>query len=354
MTPAPLNSAAPAEPPAGSARRGWLSVLFGAAVSLVAFWLIARSVDFNLTLGVLGSSQWVFVFAAVLAQLGAMGFSVRRWQVLLRPYPTRFWMLTQIFFSAHLLNTILPIKLGTVARVLLAAETANLNVGFVLGSVALEKVLDTFVMLLLLLLLTPFVPMPVWMRDSLAVSVFLVVAAVIALASARRLREPLLSRLARLERQIFKHESVRVTSFVRGILESLNNLTRRREAAVVIAWTMAIWLVGWAVNQLLFAALGIDVPWSASLFVIVVLQVGTRVPALPANLGVFHFLVILALGVYGVDESAALAYAILLHLVVFVIPAVLGAGLAVPLGARLIRLVADKRARSIELGATNL
>lgn len=346
MTPTPLEQSS--LPPATPARRSWISIALGAAVSLVAFWLIARSVDLNLTLTTLSASNPGFVVAAALVQLGAMGLSVRRWQVLLSPYPTRFWTLTQIFFGAHLLNTILPFKLGTVARVLLAAETEKLNAGFVLGSVALEKLLDTFVMLLLLLALTPFVPMPEWVRDSLTLSVLLVVVAVIALASVRRLREPLLVGLAQLERRIFKRESVRLAEFVKGILESLANLTQRREAVGVLFWTILIWLAGWAVNQLLFFALGMDVPWSAAWFVMVVLQIGTRVPALPANLGVFHFLVILALSVYGVDTSAALAYAILLHLIVFVIPAILGAGFAVPLGGRLVRLVTDKNARAIQ------
>ncbi len=348
MTPAPLEQgAAPTTTPAPPARRGWISVAVGAVISLVAFWLILRGVDLNLTLAILSSSQWVFVLAAVLAQMGAMGIATRRWQALLGPYPTRFWTMTQIFFSAHLLNTLLPLKLGTVARVLLAAETEKLNVGFVLGSVALEKVLDTCVMLLLLLALTPFVPMPVWVRDSLTASVLLVLVGLIALASVRRLREPLLSGLARMEQRIFKRESVRLANFVRGILESLTNLTRQREARAVLFWTAVIWAVGWLVNQLLFLALGMDVPWSAAPFVMVVLQIGTRVPALPANLGVFHFSVILALSVFGVDESTALAYAILLHLVVFIFPALVAPIFAVPLGSRIFRLVTDKNARAL-------
>lgn len=348
MTPAPLEQPSlPAATPAPPERRGWISLALGAGTSLVAFWLILRSVDLNLTFEILSSSQWVLVLAACLMQMGAMGVGARRWQALLTPYPTRFWTLLQILFSAHLLNTLLPFKLGTVARVLLAAETEKLNVGFVLGSVALEKVLDTFVMLLLLLLLTPFVPMPVWVRDSLTASVLLVVVGLIALASVRRLREPLLTALARLERRIFKRESVRLSDFVRGILESLANLTQQREAMVVLGWTVVIWAIGCTINQVLFYALGINLPPSAAIFVMVVLQIGTRVPALPANLGVFHFLVILALSVYGVQQSTALAYAILLHLVVFIVPAVVAVGFAVPLGARLVRLVTDKNARAL-------
>lgn len=328
-------------PARASNRKTWLSLAIGALVSGIALWLIARSVDLEATRAALASANlfW-FAFAFVL-QSAAMLVSVRRWQALLQPYPTRYWRLTQIYYVGHLLNTVLPAKLGTVARVLLAAEQENLNVGFVLGSVAIEKVLDTLVMLVLFILLMPFAPLPEWARDSLGASALLVLLGVIVLVSATRFREAILQWLARIEQKIFGRETPRVTAFARGLLESLVNLTRRREAFAVLGWTALIWILGISVNYVLLRALDLNVSWSAALFLLVVLQIGTRVPALPANLGVFHYLVILALGVYDVNESAALAYAILLHLVVFVLPALIGALCALPLSARLTRLVGD-------------
>lgn len=320
-------------------RRAWLSLGLGAFLSALAFWLIARSVNLDATLAALASSQLSWVLLAFILQIGATLSSVRRWQILLQPYPTHFWSLTQILFVAHLLNTLLPAKLGTVARVLLAAEEEKLNVGFVFGSVALEKVLDTLVMLVLFLALAPFAPLPEWARDALGASVLVVLLGVVVLASVSRVREPLLSVLARGEAKLFGARSQRLTAFARGMLESLANLRGRREAFSVLLWTAMIWALGIAVNYVLFLALGLVLPWSAAIFILVVLQIGTRVPALPANLGVFHYLVILALGVYRIPESDALAYAILLHLVVFILPAFLGAACALPLSARLTALV---------------
>ncbi len=346
MTPASMEQTGNAPQALPNARRTWLSLLLGALVSGGAFLLILRSVDLYATFAAVASSIGYFVVAAVMVQMIAMGLAVVRWRVLLQPFPTSFRRLTQVFFSAHLLNTLLPVKLGTVARVLLAAESEKLNVGFVLGSVAIEKVLDVVVMLVLLLGLAPFVPMPGWVRDSLMVTVLTVVVVLVALVLVGRLREPLLNWLSRTESRILGNSSTRVTGFVRGLLMSLENLTQRREAVPVLLWTAAIWLAGGAVNQLLFWALGIGVPWSAAWFVIVVLQFGTRIPALPANLGVFHYLVILALGVYGVDQSEALAYAILLHLVVFIVPALVGAVMALPLSTRLFALASGRLSKA--------
>lgn len=327
-------------------RGTWVSLGIGALLSVIAFGLIARSVNVEATFAALASAQLGWFVLAFVLQVGAALSSVRRWQVLLQPYPTRFAGLAQVYFVAHLLNTLLPAKLGTVARVLLAAEEEKLNVGFVLGSVAIEKVLDVLVMLVLFLLLAPFAPLPEWARDSLGVSAFLVLAGIVLLVLVGRIREPLLNALERAEVKVLGARAPRLTGFVRGLLESLANLRERREALAVLGWTAVIWTLGSAVNHALFRAVGIDVPWSAAIFLMVVLQIGTRVPALPANLGVFHYLVILALGVYGVPESAALAYAILLHLIVFILPAFIGAACAVPLSARVYDLVAAQLRRA--------
>jgi hypothetical protein len=51
---------------------------------------------------------------------------------------------------------------------------------------------------------------------------------------------------------------------------------------------------------------------------LVVLQVGTAVPSSPGRIGVFQYLVILALSIFAVDKNVALGYSIVLYLVVYV------------------------------------
>lgn len=330
--------------------RGWLALAVGALISVAAVWLIASNVNLNAVAAALAAGQWQFIALACIVQLAAMLISNWRWQVLLRPYPTRFLGLGQVYFVAHLLNTILPFKLGTVARILLAAESENLNAGFVLGSLVTEKVLDIAFVIVLIVVLTPFAPLPAWVAGSLTASFVLLLVALLALAAVRRLRDPFLAWCACVETRLFPKrapgQDPPLTRLMRGLLENLANVTQRRELLPLLGLTLIIWLGGAIVNQLLFIALGLDVPWSATWFLIVALQVGTRVPALPANLGVFHYIVILALGLYGIAESPALAYAIVLHLVVFIIPALIGAVCALPLTARLLLLVTHSLRRT--------
>jgi len=51
---------------------------------------------------------------------------------------------------------------------------------------------------------------------------------------------------------------------------------------------------------------------------LVVLQVGMAVPSSPGRIGVFQYLVILALSIFAVDKNVALGYSVVLYLVIYV------------------------------------
>ena len=82
-------------------------------------------------------------------------------------------------------------------------------------------------------------------------------------------------------------------------------------------------------NYLLLKASGIEVPYVAALFLMVVLRIGEAPPSLPGKLGVFHYLVVLALSVFGVDRTPALSYAFVLYAVAVVPIVIAGAILLV-------------------------
>ena len=52
---------------------------------------------------------------------------------------------------------------------------------------------------------------------------------------------------------------------------------------------------------------------------------GVAVPSAPGKLGVFHYLCTVALSIFGVERSGAIAYAVLLHALVFSPLSLLGA-----------------------------
>jgi hypothetical protein len=93
---------------------------------------------------------------------------------------------------------------------------------------------------------------------------------------------------------------------------------------VLAGWSLLIWAMTAFLNQLILWCLGIDVPLVAPLLLLVVLQIGVRVPSSPGSIGVFHYLSVVTLGLFGVEKELALSYGVLLHLVTYLPPSLLG------------------------------
>jgi uncharacterized membrane protein YbhN (UPF0104 family) len=80
---------------------------------------------------------------------------------------------------------------------------------------------------------------------------------------------------------------------------------------------------------------GIGAPFSAALFLQAFIALGTAVPALPGFFGVFEYMSVQGLGVYGVTQEQAATWAIGYHLFSFVPITVIGAYYFTRLGVRL-------------------
>ena len=97
-------------------------------------------------------------------------------------------------------------------------------------------------------------------------------------------------------------------------------------------------LVNWHLGRLwgrqLRSLLALHAPasWLAAFFLLVVLQLGIAVPSSPGRVGVFHYLSVQALAVFAVGGATAVSFAIILHLISIILPAVLGAALTWKMG----------------------
>jgi hypothetical protein len=96
-------------------------------------------------------------------------------------------------------------------------------------------------------------------------------------------------------------------------------------AGSVLAWTILIFVLAAAGNQLMLRALELQLPISAGFAILVVLQAGSVPPSLPGRLGIYNYLTVLTLGLYGIDRAEAATYSIALYIVAYVPKVILGA-----------------------------
>lgn len=293
--------------------------LLGLALSAAAVTLAVRGVNLSDVAASLGQASLPLLLAAVASALAATVLSSVRWRLLLWPHSAPLGRLTAIFFVSQLCNAVLPGKLGAPLRAALTSRAAGAALAFTLGSVVIERVLDSALIAALSAALLVLLPVPEAVgsvgREAVLIALAVLLSIVMAAVLKPRLAAPLRSLIARL----------RLPASLSGALDALDVLRQRRVYAPLFVLSLIIWLLGALTNDLALRAMHISLPWWTSLLLLVALQLGGKIPSSPGNIGVFHYIAILVLTSLGVEQSIALAYAVALHAVVFIAPALVGA-----------------------------
>lgn len=299
--------------------------LLGLGVSLTCLALAFRGVNASAVVSTLTRTDLVLGGIAFFSAMLATAGSTMRWRELLSPYQPRPARLFQVFMISHLANTLLPWKLGTFLRAYLAADVEGIGLGFVMGTVVVERLLDALIVAVLFLLIIPTVALPQFLHNS-GVGISLAIIPMFLLLLAMLHLRP--SWLPRLRQRILGNSPTPrnwPARFLQQGLQSLDVLARLDQYLPILAWSLVIWSAGALANAFALRAMGISVSYLVPVVLLVTLQIGNKVPTVPANIGVFHYVTVLTLGLFGIDRTAALSYAFMLHAVVFLAPAVVGA-----------------------------
>jgi uncharacterized protein (TIRG00374 family) len=286
----------------------------GFAISAVFLFLALRRVDW--------AEVWTSWQAARLPGLAggatllvaAWLVSAIRWKVILAPAPSVTIRDAFSFITiGYLANTILPLRLGDLARATLIGRQRGLGISRALGSMALERVMDIGALLAVVLALTALMEIPLNIRAGIATmagGAGTLLVGLVALALNR-------ARLAWVERQLARvlpsALAARAVTLADRFCHGLTVLHRPARLLGVYALSLGVWGVTGAATLVWVRAFNLDVPWFAGLFVLVVINLGSAIPSSPGYVGVYHFLAVLALGAWRVEHGPALAYAIGTH-----------------------------------------
>ena len=298
----------------------------GSLLSLVALLWLAFTTDWAEAWEALKAADYRLVLLAVGLNLLTIPLRTWRWRLMFPPLRRPgFRSLTSIMLIGQALNVFTPFRLGDLVR---ASLVETENTAFVLGTQMLRIALDLFVLAGLVLVLLFQVRLPAWWRgpgELLLVTSVLALLGLAGLIAGRRYVIRLLTRLdARWPFSRGRTGLAMGAEFIR----SLEIFSQPILIMTLVAGTIIIWALYATVNYILLGAVGAPLSWLAAVFLLVVLQLGVAIPSSPGRVGVYHYLAVQALGVFGVDQGTAVTYAVLLHLISVMIPAGLGAILA--------------------------
>jgi hypothetical protein len=271
-----------------------------------------------------------FVAAALSLNLASVFFRVIRWRILLQDRFVSSWgKLTVALLVGQAVNVVAPARLGDLARAtLISAEGA----AYTLGTIALEGFLDLLMLAALALFSFSRVALPIgWQkagRGLLATAGIVLVAMVLIVAGRRWIADALEQLLGRWQHPLAK----RAWEAIDQTLTSLRIMRKPSQFLIALVCTISIWALYGAVNYVLFEAVSTQVPLLVPFFLLVVLQLGVAVPSSPGRIGVFHYLCVQTLALFGLGGAMATSYAVMLHLISVVTPMALGTLLAWRLG----------------------
>jgi len=322
-------------------RRFWL----GIAISVACLYLAFRNVRWAELVVALRAVNWPILALAALTIVVDTVLRSLRWRGLLTPVGTVSTSDAFDFLNIGVLaNSVLPLRAGEFIRAILLGEKRDLSKSAVFATVVVERVFDVLMLVILAVVLMAAMPLhPAVKRTVLIFGIAGVVMMVLfwwasgSLAtnettwlSTRANR--LIAWFAGPPDQPSQHETrEKIASLLRrvwGMVQSFGSglgvlrsprLTADATVFTILAWGAAllyIWLV--------LRACGLNLPWTAALMVLVIVNFGAAIPSSPGGLGVVHVLALLALTPWNVPRSQALSFAIMVHAVLFLVGILLG------------------------------
>lgn len=304
----------------------WRIGLLGALVSIAAVYFVLRQMDVRLLGEALQHARYIYLLpSTVLIVLGLAARAVR-WRVLLvggLPIQRAF----NILNVAYLVNGILPLRIGEVARAYLATR-ATPPVPFLksTSTIIIERMLDLLAVLVISALALAAGPLPDEVRTGAALFTPLVIVGfflLILMASQRtralRLVESISSRIPLLQR-------IDVVALVGHFLDGLRPLTQPSALANTLLWTAISWTFSLASGYVLMLAFYDRADWVVTCLFTAAASFVVAVPAVPGSLGTYELSILLVLQAsgYGEPVETATAFALLVHGLNLAVTAVLG------------------------------
>jgi uncharacterized protein (TIRG00374 family) len=321
--------------------RRWLQGLGGILLGGTCLWLSLRGVDIDQLLTWFKQIAWPWIGLALIGVVMVSASKALRWQWL---YPREASPLAwsshfSILLIAQMINLVVPVRLGEVARLGLMKQEQR-PIGMTLGTIAVEKSLDLTATGLLLLLSIPLVALPEWLRSTAGVGVLLTGGALLVLLLLMGTWRPFLLRLlAKFPRpqQASRARWVeRLVHLLETVLQGIIGVDGRR-LLPVLGITAFIYLLSIGVIQAMLQAIGIEHHGGATaLALMLALTFSNLAPTPPALVGLVGAVTEVTLAPFGVPRAQALVLGTILNVVLVGPPVALG-GWAV--AVRLLRLL---------------
>jgi len=253
-----------------------------------------------------------------------------RWKILLSPQKT---IGSKYLFEATMMgymgNNVLPFRLGEVLRAMVVSKRHDLKVSGVGASIVVERGLDMFSFLILAGIYAVLVPTFESARLLAMLGLGALLLVIILGFWVNRQHEKFRNRIDTWSKSLIEKGHPKRAEHLVSIFHGLETIWHMPKPLLVILQTGFLWLLYFMVTFLALAAfdfgLSIVELWKVSSILLVFTTLSLSIPAAPGYVGTYHGAVLAALMIFNIDNDAAKAFAIVMHLMNYLLYTPMGA-----------------------------
>jgi len=283
-------------------------LILGALLGSLFLYLAVRKVDWTTVSATLADAHPGYVVMGLLSILAFFGVKAWRWRYLISPFAQASTQELLPPVLAGLAGNYLFPHVGEIARAVLVSQRVNAPVSALLASVAIERLFDFFVILLIVLaVLEPVGRMSAEIQTASYVVGALcagILAAVVVFLfrteACLRFAEWLLSRVP-------ERLSAGVLTQLRAASTGLGAIARPRLLVPIFLLSILQWMLIAAAMACSLKAVDAPVPLAGAVSVLLWNVIGLTLPAAPAHVGTVQLAFILGLSPFGVSRADAFA-----------------------------------------------
>lgn len=300
----------------------WFRVVFGLAVTCWFLYLAFHRLDWGTMAEIMAASSTAYLALAVLSLAGGYFFRIVRWWHMLKALDPEIPLKRCVtpFLGGMAVNNLVPLRAGDLLRAVGFRGNLRLPVMQVLGTLFIERLLDLGALLL-------FFFAGLWWLDPGSLPPNLVAAArwmgilclsglAVLLLIPQRLKQGVLWVLQRTPRR-GRPFWERMGTWTEQLLSALAMLQSLSLFGRLLVLSAVIWVLEGGLFALVATALNIEVhpfgPW----FSMATGTLATLLPSSPGYVGTFDYFALLGLGAFGAARTAAAAYTLMVHVLLW-------------------------------------
>lgn len=293
----------------------------GIAVSLFFIVLLFRKIDVTKLSSVLLAADYSYLVVAIVLTFVSYFLRSVRWRYLLiseKSIPiSSLYPATIIGYMA---NNLLPARLGEFVRAYTLAKRENIETPLVFASLVIDRLFDGFTVMLMLLITLFTVRLPVGMEEAATAvktggtAMFLLYCGILVfLYLLKRHTLVTLSCLGSMLKPFPKSFSDRLIPMLGSFIEGIRLSRRSGHIAAILLSSILIWTFAVLPVDMIMRSFGVNLPITASMFIMVLLVFAVMVPASPGFIGTYHYACVKGLSAFEIEETVSISIALVIH-----------------------------------------